>query len=62
MPFIFLCLFSLRPLHQRDVLMVRLGEINPQVWDEITAYMEKKLKKFEFSSEDLLIDFRVAAG
>lgn len=42
--------------------MVRLGEVNPQVWDEVTAHMEKKLKKFEFSADDLQFDFRVMAG
>jgi hypothetical protein len=42
--------------------MVRLGEINPQVWDDVTAVMEKKLKKFEFSAEDLQFDFKIMAG
>lgn len=42
--------------------MVRLGDINPKVWDDVTAVMEKKLKKYDFSSDDLVFDFRVMAG
>jgi hypothetical protein len=35
--------------------MVRLGEINPTVWDKVTEYMEFRLEDIEFQRED--IDF-----
>jgi hypothetical protein len=42
--------------------MVKLGDINPQVWDDVTAFMERKLRKYEFNSEDLQFDYKIGAG
>lgn len=44
--------------------MVRLGEVNPSVWDEVVEYMEFKLQdsKIPFSAEeDLAFDWRKSA-
>ena len=42
--------------------MVRLGDVNPFVWDIITEKMELALNEFDFQADDLLIDWRISAS
>lgn len=42
--------------------MVRLGEVNPAVWDTITERMEILLAKFKFKAEDIAVDWRISAA
>ena len=41
--------------------MVRLGDMNPSLYDEVTLRMEKELEHLGFDSEDLLFDWRSSA-
>lgn len=42
--------------------MVKLGEINPTIWDVITEKMEEQLKEFKFKAEDIVVDWRISAA
>jgi hypothetical protein len=42
--------------------MVRLGDVNPMVWDSTTEEMEDSLKEFEFQAEDITVDWRIDAA
>jgi hypothetical protein len=42
--------------------MVRLGDINPLIWDVITEQMEDELREFKFKAEDIEFDWRVNAA
>lgn len=37
--------------------MVKLGEINPTVWDKVVEYMEYRLKEIEFNGDDIIVDW-----
>ena len=41
--------------------MVKLGEINPVVWDKVIEEMETKLEDIEFSGDDIVIDWKINA-
>lgn len=38
--------------------MVRLGDGNPKIWNDMVEVMESKLKDIEFSGEDITFDWR----
>ena len=42
--------------------MVRLGDVNPVIWDVITEKMEEELKEFKFKADDIAFDWRVNAA
>jgi hypothetical protein len=42
--------------------MVKLGEVNPIIWDQIVEIMERKLKSIDFQGDDILDDWRVNAA
>ena len=42
--------------------MVKLGDVNPLIWDEITESMEHKLRDFKFKAEKIAFDWRISAA
>lgn len=42
--------------------MVKLGDVNPTIWDVVTSQMEDALKDIEFQADDLEIDWKRLAN
>ncbi len=42
--------------------MVKLGDINPQVWDQIIEDLDKRQLNFEFNENDFKVDYKFVAN